>query len=230
MNHRLIELSNVAFSYIPERVVLSDASLTLERDERVCISGANGSGKSTLLQLIMGLIMPTSGTIEIFGRPRVKEKDFKEVRGQVGLLFQDSDTQLFCPTVFDDVAFGPLNLGKSKDQTRAIVEETLETLHLSAYADRITYQLSYGEKRLVALATILAMEPLALLLDEPTAGLDPVHEERLTEILLGLPQEMIVISHNEEFMERVATRTVYLHEGRIQETPAPHMSRQATLD
>lgn len=218
MTTSLIKLVDLSYGYTQERAVLDSLSFSLATDERTCITGPNGSGKSTLLQLIMGLVVPSRGTIEIFGKRREKEADFKEIRGEVGLLFQDSDVQLFCPTVFDDVAFGPLNLGKSKEETRAVVEQTLETLHLSEYADRITYQLSYGEKRLIALASILAMEPRVLLLDEPTAGLDTRHEERLTKILMELPQEMIIISHNDAFMNRVATRTVYLENGRIAES------------
>ena len=128
------------------------------------LTGPNGSGKSTLLKLIVGLVRATAGRVEVFGRFRTCERDFHEVRGRVGLLFQDSDDQLFCPTVAEDVAFGPLNLGQSRDAARRIVTETLDALGLADYQDRITYQLSGGEKRLVALAAVLAMQPEVLLL------------------------------------------------------------------
>ena len=139
-----------------------------------------------------------------------------EVRKTVGYVFQDSDSQLFCPTVYEDIAFGPINLGLSKTEVDQRVEEALAQLHLETYRDRITYRLSHGEKKLVALATVLAMHPRILLLDEPTAGLDEAHEQRLTAILNELPQEMIIVSHNRPFIDAVATRTLRLSNGVIQ--------------
>ncbi|MEX2014991.1 MAG: ABC transporter ATP-binding protein, partial [Candidatus Hydrogenedentales bacterium] len=139
----------------------------------------------------------------------------------VGLLFQDADAQLFSPTVFDDVAFGPLNLGLSPEETRARVRETLAELKLGTYEDRVTYRLSQGEKRLVGLATLLAMRPAVLLLDEPTAGLDPRHETLLTNILCSRPEAMLIISHNHAFMDRVATRQLSMADGRILPADVP---------
>ena len=138
----------------------------------MALLGPNGCGKTTLLHLIVGLLRPSAGQIEAFGRQRMAEADFHEVRRRVGLLFQDADDQLFCPTVAEDVAFGPLNLGKSRDEVRRIVAGTLDSLGLAGYEHRVTYRLSGGEKRLVALATVLAMQPEVLLLDEPSGGLD----------------------------------------------------------
>jgi len=209
-NGALLRLTDICFGYDGERRVLEGMSLALEPGERLGLIGPNGCGKTTLLHVLMGLATPQEGRVEVLGRVRASESDFKEVRREVGLLFQDSDDQLFCPTVHEDVAFGPFNLGLSHAEVHKVVHETLDMLGLSAFENRITYQLSHGQRRLVALATILAMKPKVLLLDEPTSGLDEEHEARLTDILLDLPQEMIVVSHNAPFLERVATRIVPL--------------------
>jgi cobalt/nickel transport system ATP-binding protein len=158
-----------------------------------------------------------AGRVEAFGRLRIHEKDFVEVRPRAGLLFQDPDDQLFCPTVVEDVAFGPLNLGKSRAETRSIVRHTLAELGLEGFENRITYKLSGGQRRLVSLATVLAMNPEVLLLDEPTNALDAGMRERLIVILHGLPQAMIVISHDEDFLARIARRRVSLEQGRLVE-------------
>jgi cobalt/nickel transport system ATP-binding protein len=134
----------------------------------------------------------------------------------VGLLFQDSDDQLFCPTVAEDVAFGPLNLGKPREEVRRIVAQTLDALGLGGYEDRITYKLSGGEKRLVALATVLAMEPEVLLLDEPTAGLDDDAAERVMDVLRQLPQAMVIASHDERLLGRLPTRQLRLAGGQLE--------------
>lgn len=209
----MIRLEDVHFAYGHDRPVFEGCSLSLGPSQRLALLGANGSGKTTLLHLIVGLVRPQRGRIEIFGCQRACEADFHEVRRRVGLLFQDADDQLFCPTVAEDVAFGPLNLGKSHDEVRRIVGRTLDGLGLAGYEHRITYRLSGGEKRLVALATVLAMEPEVLLLDEPTSGLDEEATERLTGILRRLPQAMILVSHQRAFREAVADHAVELREG-----------------
>jgi cobalt/nickel transport system ATP-binding protein len=211
----LFELSGIAFAFAPDRQVLRDASFRLETGERVALCGANGAGKTTLFHLMVGLLKPSSGTVRAFGAERRSEKDFVEVRTRAGLLFQDSDDQLFCPTVAEDVAFGPLNLGKSRTEARQVVAATLARLGIEALADRVTCKLSGGEKRLVALATILAMDPDVLLLDEPTTALDRQAQDRLTDILLSLPQTMVVISHDPVFLDRIATRRVVLEDGTL---------------
>ena len=216
MHDTLISLADVDFAYGPERSVLAGCRFHLDEGQRVGLAGANGSGKSTLLALVVGLVRPTAGAVEVFGKPRVREADFHEVRRRVGLVFQDADDQLFCPTVAEDVAFGPLNLKKSRDEVRRIVARTLESLGLAGYEDRITYKLSGGEKRLVCLATVLAMEPDVLLLDEPAAGLDEQVEARVVEILAGLPQAMLIVSHDRPFLQRVATGTLRLDAGRLE--------------
>ncbi|OHB66653.1 MAG: energy-coupling factor ABC transporter ATP-binding protein, partial [Planctomycetes bacterium RBG_13_63_9] len=178
--------------------------------------GANGCGKTTLLHLIVGLLRPDSGTVEAFGKIRRTESDFHEVRCRAGLLFQETDDQLFCPTVAEDVAFGPLNLGRSRREVRHIVADTLESLGLGGYQQRITYKLSGGERRLVALATVLAMQPDVLLLDEPTSGLDPQATDRLTRILCDLPQAMVVVCHDQHFNRQVTTGTLQLSDGKLE--------------
>ena len=195
--------------------MLDACDLDLCAGERLGLSGANGSGKTTLLTLIVGLQRPEQGRVFVLGKRRREEADFREIRGPVGMLFQDSDDQLFSPTVAEDVAFGPFNLGKPRAEVEAVVARTLAQLGIQDYADRVTYKLSGGEKRLVAIATVLAMEPEVLLLDEPTAGLDEAATDRVVEILLGLPQAMLLVSHDRELLSRIATRTARLEKGRL---------------
>ena len=216
MSDVLVRLRDVTFSYGPDRPVFAGCDFSLRRSERVGLTGPNGSGKTTLLALIVGLVRPTSGEVEVFGKVRARESDFHEVRARAGLLFQDADDQLFCPTVAEDVAFGPMNLGKSRQEVRRIVAQTLDSLGLAGYEDRITYQLSGGEKRLAALATVLAMQPDVLLLDEPTSGLDDEATERVVEIVGRLEQAMVVVSHDRALLEKVTTRRVRLAHGRLE--------------
>lgn len=216
MSEKLIHLREVEFSYTPDRPVLEGVDLTLEAGERLALVGANGSGKTTLLHLLVGLLFPTGGEVNIFGQVRRTEKDFWDVRARAGLLFQDPEDQLFSPTVAEDVAFGPLNLDRPREEVREIVSRTLARLDLEGYEDRITYKLSGGEMRLVSLACVLAMEPEVLLLDEPVAGLDDEMWERLARILCDLPQAMIMVSHDRRFLARVADRSARLHCGRME--------------
>lgn len=208
MSGPLLRMTEVEFAYHPGRPLFSGLNFTLDEGQRVGLTGANGRGKSTMLHLLTGLLRPQAGTIEAFGRIRRTTSDFHEVRRQAGYLLQDADDQLFCPTVLEDVMFGPLNFGAGREEARRIAMETLDSLGLAGYAPRVTYKLSGGEKRIIALATVLAMRPRVLLLDEPTSGLDAETEERLATILEGLPQEIILISHNRPFLERI-TNTLY---------------------
>jgi cobalt/nickel transport system ATP-binding protein len=212
----LIALRDISFRYHQGSDVLQSLDLTIHAGDRLGLVGPIGSGKTTLLHLIVGLLKPDTGSIEVFGKKRHKEGDFWEVREKVGLLFQDPEDQLFCPTVREDIAFGPLNLGKSRAETEAIVSETLGVLGLESFEDRITHHLSGGEKRLVSLGTVLAMKPTVLLLDEPANGLDPESHERVTRLLQSLEQAMIVVSHDHEFLDSVTDRTVRLANGRIE--------------
>lgn len=211
----LIELSGIHFAYPHRPPVLMGADLRLEPGERLSITGHNGAGKSTLLHIIVGLLVPQAGRVIAFGAERRAEADFHEVRRRAGFVFQDPDDQLFCPTVAEDIAFGPLNLGASRAEALAIVDATLARMGLTHLRDRITHKLSGGEKRLVTLATVLAMEPDVLLLDEPTNALDRENKERLMELLLGLPQAMVIVSHNAHFRERLATRSLTMSDGTL---------------
>jgi cobalt/nickel transport system ATP-binding protein len=213
----ILDLQDIRFAYPGHAPVLDGASLRLEPGERVSITGANGAGKSTLFRIALGLQKPDAGQVTIFGRARAQEADFHEVRRRIGLVFQDPDDQLFCPTVAEDIAFGPLNLGRSKDEALAIVDRVLGELELMHLRDRITHKLSGGEKRLVTLATVLAMEPEALLLDEPTNALDTKNEARLLEILQALPQAILLVSHNPAFRAALAPDTYELQDGQLRD-------------
>lgn len=209
----LIEVTGLVAGYSGRRV-LDGADLSLRPGERLALLGANGAGKSTLLRALVGLVPRSGGRIVAFGRERREERDFREVRIRAGFVFQDPDDQLFCPTVIEDVAFGPLNLGRSMAEASAIAGAVLERLGLSPLAGRVTHLLSGGEKRLVSVATVLAMDPDVLLLDEPTVGLDEEAHERLCRLLLGLPQAMVLVSHDAAFLARLATRGLLLKDGR----------------
>lgn len=211
----MIKLTNLQFGY-DSRLIFNDLNLNIERGERIGLLGSNGCGKTTLCHIIMGLLPPKSGDVEILGKKRTKESDFSEIRGRIGFLFQDSDDQLFCPTVIEDVAFGPLNMGQSPEQAKRTVARTLASLKLSGFEDRITYKLSGGEKRLVSLATVLAMNPEFLILDEPTSGLDEKTTERLIETLKESGLGYMIISHDRDFIKRTVTKLIQMKDGRIQ--------------
>jgi len=211
----LIHLDGVHFAYSSDRPVLAGIGLALHRGERLGLVGPIGCGKTTLLHLIVGLLKPVTGTVHAFGRIRRKEEDFHEVRKRAGLVFQYADDQLFCPTVIEDVAFGPLNLGKTPHQAREIALQTLNLVGMAGFEERITYRLSGGEKRLVSLATVLAMQPEVLLLDEPTNALDPESKERITSILRELPEAMIIVSHEYDFVRNLMTRCVHMNNGKL---------------
>jgi cobalt/nickel transport system ATP-binding protein len=220
----IINLEDISFSYSGDKLVLDHLSFQLRRGDRIGLVGPNGSGKTTVFHIIMGLLRPSSGRIELFGKPAEEERDFRTARGRIGLLFQDADDQLFCPTVLEDVAFGPLNLGKSPEEAREIALTTVARLDLSGFENRITYKLSGGEKRLVSLATVLAMDPEVLLLDEPTNGLDEQTEGKITDILKGLDLSCIFISHNLDFLMTTTDRIYAMANGKISldEALAPH--------
>jgi cobalt/nickel transport system ATP-binding protein len=227
----LLELAAVWFGY-RDPPLLRGVDLRVGEGERVALIGPNGAGKSTLLRLAVGLLAPSAGAIRILGRDCRTEADFRVARASIGLVFQNSDDQLFCPTVLDDVAFGPLNLGQPREQAVAVAEQTLEALGLQGYGARVTHRLSGGEKRLVALATVLAMRPRLLLLDEPTSGLDATSEGRLLEHLAALPQAMLIVSHEQRILERLTTRAVVLEQGVLVDAEMhrhPHHHRHAHL-
>jgi len=210
-----IRLSGLTFAYEEREAVLSDLDFALHAGQKVGLIGANGSGKTTLLHLIVGLLLPTSGQVEVFGRVCRHEADFQEARARVGLLFQDAEDQLFCPSVAEDVAFGPLNLGKSREEVAEIVRATLDRLGLQGFEERITHHLSGGEKRLVSLAGVLAMSPDVLLLDEPTSGLDEATVDHLVQVLQQEIRTCIIVTHDHHFLERITGDVYVVEDGRI---------------
>jgi cobalt/nickel transport system ATP-binding protein len=206
----LIEMRSLRFGYPRGKRVFEGLDFALLEGERVGVVGANGTGKSTLLRLIMGLEIAEGGELHILGKRREKEEDFLEVRRQLGFLFQDTEDQLFCPTVEEDIAFGPLNLGHSHEEARGIVRECTCALGIQGLEKEVTHRLSGGEKRLVALAAVMAMRPLCYILDEPTTGLDDAH----TDLLLGHLKEhartALIASHDRSFLAGVTDRIVTL--------------------
>jgi cobalt/nickel transport system ATP-binding protein len=211
----LIRLKNITFGYDSSQDVLRKLSFSLSEGDRVGIMGPNGSGKTTLFHVIMGLLKLKGGEIEIFGKRLSGEDDYREARERIGLLFQDANDQLFCPTVGEDIAFGPLNLGKRHDEVLKIVAETLETLGLVGFEDRVTYKLSGGEKKLVSLATVLAMKPQILLLDEPTSGLYEETTERIIQVLNRSSTSYMIISQDREFLARTTRCTYRMVRGKL---------------
>ncbi len=214
-NSPLLELQNISYSYPDQQgFLLKDINFTISK-ERIGLIGPNGSGKTTLFQIIMGLLQADEGIIILHGTEIQTEKDFFTLRRKLGFLFQNSDDQLFSPTVLEDVAFGPLNHGASPEKARKISIQTLEKLGLKGFEDQITHRLSGGEKKLVALATILSMQPEMLLLDEPSNNLDPPTRERLIKILRGQDLAHIIISHDLDFLASTCTRLYTMQDGHL---------------
>lgn len=221
----IVELSGIHFTYPGSTVpVLRGATLNLMPGQRLGLLGHNGSGKTTLLHICMGLLRPGAGTIRHKGVEVHEDRGFNALRRGVGFLFQSADDQLFCPTVLEDVAFGPLNLGLTPLQARQRAEETLERLGLAGFGPRVTHRLSGGEKKMVALAAVMSMQPEALLLDEPTNDLDPATRERLIDVLAAASPTHIIISHDWDFLARTCTSFLTVRDGTVREARhIPHV-------
>ena len=202
---------------------LKGIDLEVGQGDFFALLGPNGAGKTTFFHIIMGLIKPYEGEIEVFGQKIKKKKDFEMIRRKIGLLFQDADDQLFNPTVLEDVAFGPLNMGCSGQEAKVKALATLSSLGLADFENRVTHQLSGGEKKLVALATILVMEPDILLLDEPTNNLDPGTRERLVSILDNLNLPMVIISHDFDFLSKITDVIYSLEHGHLHKSESIHL-------
>ena len=207
----IIRVSNLSFGYPDGQQALSGINLVIKRGETVALIGPNGAGKSTLLLHFNG-ILHTDGLVTVFGQP-VNDKNLKWVRGKVGLVFQNPDDQLFSPTVFDDVAFGPINLGYEPDEVLRAVARALEAVGMSGYEKRSSHHLSLGEKKRIAMATVLAMNPQVLVIDEPTSNLDPAGKWSLIELLKGMEMTKVVASHDLELVEALCPRSVILDRG-----------------
>lgn len=211
----MIRIKKLKFAYPEGKRVFENLDFQYEKGQKIGIVGPNGSGKTTLFYLIMGLLKPLAGEIVIFDKACRAEKDFEDVRKRIGFLFQNPDHQLFCPTVAEDIAFGPLNLGKTDEEAGRIVKGTSELLGLEDYLDRVSYRLSWGEKRLVSLATVLAMSPEVLLLDEPLAGVDEHSTAEVFDYLKTDVDSFIIASHDMNFLRKVTEEIYLLKEGKL---------------
>jgi cobalt/nickel transport system ATP-binding protein len=201
------------FSYPDGHVALSGVSLTVGRGERVALLGPNGAGKTTLLLHLNG-VLRGKGSVQV-GDLVAAPPNLREIRRRVGIVFQDPDDQLFMPTVAQDVAFGPANLGHAGPDLEERVERALLAVGMSDYATRPPHHLSFGQKRRVALATVLAMEPDILVLDEPTSNLDPAGRRELADILLSLDTTLLMSTHDLPYALQLCPRSIVLNEGRV---------------
>jgi len=211
--HHSIEVENLSYTYPDGTVALRDVSLRIEPSEKVALVGPNGAGKSTLILHLNG-ILSGDGKVRVCGHDVIKE-NLGRVRSCVGLVFQSPDDQLFSPTVFDDVAFGPLYQGLPPEEVRQRVNEALESVHMAGYIHRVSHHLSMGEKKRIAIATVLSMHPEVLILDEPTGGLDPRSRRSLIHLLNELPLTMLTSTHDMRLVNEVFPRMIILDEGRV---------------
>lgn len=210
----MINLSQVSIGYPDGTVAIKDLSMHISAGENVAIVGANGAGKSTLMMSLVGVLLPTKGEAVIDGIS-LNKKTLVGIRNHVGMVFQNPDDQLFMPRISDDIAFGPRNQGISEPEVSAIVDKVLTELHIEHLKERSTLKLSGGEKRTVAIATVLAMNPSILLFDEPSSFLDPKARRNLIHLLKSLPQTKIITTHDLRFAEEVCSRVIVLKRGQI---------------
>lgn len=205
---------NLSFMYDRKNPILQELSFSIKPGETVGIIGANGAGKSTLLKLLVGLLSDYTGKI-LIDKIVVEKKTLKEIRAKVGYIFQDSDSQLFLSTVYEDVAFGPRNYGFSKEETDKKVMNALEKVHMEKLRDRQVYKLSGGQKKLAAIASVLSMEPGVILLDEPSVALDPRNRRNLMKVLNDMSCTKLIASHDLNFVKGTCQRVIFLCEGKI---------------
>jgi cobalt/nickel transport system ATP-binding protein len=214
MSHHIVEMKNLDFAYPDGTVALQGISFRITHGESVALIGANGAGKSTLLLHLNGFLAPTKGTIRIGDVPVTKSTLFS-IRRIVGMVFQNPDDQLFMPRVYDDVAFGPLNLGLPLEEVEARVLNALSLVGLSHVKDKPPYRLSEGQKRSVAIATVLSMSPDILVMDEPSSNLDPKSRRNLINLLKTFTHTKIIATHDLDMVLDLCERTIILHQGRI---------------
>jgi cobalt/nickel transport system ATP-binding protein len=215
MSHHIVEVRDLEFTYPDSTRALQGLSFKIRHGESVAIVGANGAGKSTLLLHLNGYLTPTAGQVRIGDFPLTKET-LQEVRRTVGMVFQDPDDQLFMSTVYDDVAFGPLNLGFPLAEVAMRVLKALETVGMAHLKDRPPHRLSSGQKRRVAIATVLSMSPDILVMDEPSAGLDPRARRQLIELLKTFKHSKIIATHDLDMVLDICERTIIINNGKIE--------------
>jgi cobalt/nickel transport system ATP-binding protein len=227
-SEKVIEINNLSYDYPDGTPALRGIDFEVYQHESVAILGPNGAGKSTLLYHLNGTLMG-DGRITILGLP-VEKKNLKEIRRRVGLVFQNPEDQLFCPTVFDDVAFGPLNMGLDEEKVRQRVERALEMMGLKGFEGRSAHHLSEGEKKRVALATVLSMDSEILALDEPTDNLDPTGSRMLIERIQLIPQTKVIVTHHLPVAIDLCERAVLLHGGRkLEDLPMQELLKDRDL-
>ncbi|WP_341719344.1 ATP-binding cassette domain-containing protein [Micromonospora sp. FIMYZ51] len=211
-----LDVRGVRYAYPDGHVALSGIDLTVARGERVALLGPNGAGKTTLVLHLNGILTATEGSIAVGGLPvRPDRATLTEIRRRVGIVFQDPDDQLFLPTVAEDVAFGPANLGLRGSELAARVDEALAAVGMTEHRDRAPHHLSFGQRRRVAVATVLAMRPEILVLDEPSSNLDPAARRELATILRALPVTLLMVTHDLPYAFELCDRSVILDDGRI---------------
>lgn len=212
-----VRVSDLHYAYPDGNKALNDVNLTIASKERVALLGPNGAGKTTLVMHLNGILSPTSGAISIadFTLDSSNKEITKRVREQVGIVFQDPDDQLFMPTVFEDVAFGPTNMGLSEAEIERRSVNALELVGMLSLKDRAPHHLSFGQRRRVAVATVLAMEPEILILDEPSSNLDPASRRELSEILLDLDVTILMVTHDLPYAFEICERSLILNQGQI---------------
>ncbi len=208
-----LHISQLSFSYPDGHQALFDIDLQVDKGEKVALVGPNGAGKSTLMLHLNG-ILHGRGEVSVAGLPVIKQ-NLPVIRGMVGVVFQNPDDQLFSPTVFEDVAFGPLHMGLPEAEVRRRVAEALAQVGMTEYAERLSHHLSAGEKKRIAIATVLSMQPEILVLDEPSAGLDPRARRQLIRLLHDMPLTMLVSTHDMLMVRELFPRMVIVDEGRI---------------
>lgn len=214
MSHHYIQFNDVRYRYPNGYEALRGITLRISHGEKVALLGLNGAGKSTLLLQTNGLLMPTSGQVDIGGIP-VTRRTLRRVRQSVGMVFQNPDDQLFMPTVGEDVAFGPANMGLDRDTVARRVTEALSAVGASHLRDRSPARLSGGQKRAVAIATVLSMQPDILVMDEPTANLDFPARRQVIGIVKGFTHTCLIATHDLEMVRELCPRTIVLKEGRV---------------
>lgn len=210
----MVELDHLTFSYDGNREVLSDISFHLNAGETVGVIGANGAGKSTLLKILAGLLTDYKGQAKIDGMD-VNKKNLAAVRKKTGYVFQDSESQLFLSTVYEDVAFGPRNYGYSEEEVEKKVMSALKQVHIEELKDRPIYRMSGGQKKLAAIATILSMEPEVILFDEPSVGLDPKNRRNLINIMNQIGGLKIIASHDLDMIFDTCEKTILIEKGKL---------------
>ena len=210
----MLKFEHVSFSYEREQPVLRDLTFQISLGERVGLIGANGAGKSTLMKLLLGLLPCREGEIYVNGT-LVSKENLARVRRTLGFVLQDSDNQMFMPTVYEDMMFAPLNYGLSREDAEKRVDTVLEQLGLTELKHRYNHKISGGEKRMAAIATILAMEPEILLMDEPSTALDPYNRRKVIHTINALPQTMLIASHDLDMILDTCSRVILLSQGMI---------------